>query len=479
MRFVFRGAKFIETDMLRQIDPAEIVASLRECLLVLTERLVVEYANDQFFNTFKVDQNETIGKPLTSLGNGQWNIESLIGTLDRILDHGEKIDDVEVDHVFENLGRRVMRLNARKTIRPGNGSRRILLAIEDVTAESDASTALERERLLSTGIVDTVREPLLVLDERLGIISASRAFYATFHVDPVETLGRRLDDLGNGQWAIPALLTLLREIVPQNTSVEDFEVRHHFPNIGERIIHLNARKVHREGNHTHMLLLAMQDITDRRRLEAEREAALDHARRLLEELNHRVMNSLSIIGGIIAMEARNLSDEECKRAFLRMRARVDAVGGLYKTLSRSGAVDQVNTRQYLSALISDLITSSGQPKPPDVQIDVIELPLSTRIAVPLGLIVNELATNSLKYAFSEQGGGRISVQLVAEGNTLQLSVFDNGGGIDPDARVDSGLGQKLTQAFTTQLSGKLITQSDESGTRHRLTFPHEPLENSS
>ena len=458
--------------MLRRIDPAEIVASLRESLLVLTEDLVVEYANDQFFATFEVNRDETVGATLSSLGNGQWNISALIGELDRILDHGHSVENVEVDHVFQHVGRRVMRLNARKTIRPGNGSRRILLAIEDVTAERDAAEALERERLLSTGIVDTVREPLLVLDERLGVISASRAFYATFQVDPAETVGRRLDDLGNGQWAIPALLELLTEIVPRNTTVEDFEVKHVFPKIGERTILLNARKVHREGNHTHMLLLAMQDITERRRLEAERAAALDHAERLLEELNHRVMNSLSMIGSIIALEARNLSDEACKTAFMRMRARVDAVGSLYKTLSRAGTVDQVNTRDYLTTLVKDLVASSGQAKPPALQIDVDELPLSTRVAVPLGLIVNELATNSLKYAFSEHGDGQLSVLLRAENETLQLAISDNGGGIDPDARVDSGLGQKLTEAFTTQLDGQMITESDETGTRHRLVFPH-------
>ncbi|MGR3565461.1 MAG: sensor histidine kinase [Heliomarina sp.] len=440
--------------------------------MVLTEDLVVEYANDRFFATFEVDRDETIGANLSSLGNGQWNIPTLIGALDRILDEGHKVEDVEVDHVFPHIGRRVMRLNARKTIRPGNGSRRILLAIEDVTAESDAAAALERERLLSKGIVDTVREPLLVLDEQLGIISASRAFYATFHVEPGETVGRKLDDLGNGQWAIPALLELLTDVVPRNTSVEDFEVKHVFPKIGERNILLNARKVHREGNHTHMLLLAMQDITERRRLEAERAAALDHAERLLEELNHRVMNSLSMIGGIIAMEARNLSDEDCKAAFTRMRARVDAVGKLYKTLSRAGAVDQVNTRQYLSSLIEDLIISSGHAKPPELKVDIVELPLSTRVAIPLGLIVNELATNSLKYAFSEEGGGHLSVLLGVENDMFQLSISDNGGGIDPNARVDSGLGQKLTEAFTTQLGGKMTTHSDETGTRHRLVFPH-------
>ena len=126
--------------MLRLIDPAEIVASLRESLLVLTEDLVVEYANDRFLRSFDVTAEDTLGTRLAALGNGQWNIPSLLAERDRIVSGGDEVEDFEVDHVFEKIGRRVMRLNARKTVRPGNGSRRILLVIEDVTAESDAAT---------------------------------------------------------------------------------------------------------------------------------------------------------------------------------------------------------------------------------------------------------------------------------------------------------------------------------------------------
>jgi chemotaxis protein methyltransferase CheR len=457
--------------MLRQLDPSEIVASLRESLLVLTEDPTVECANDRFLVTFAVDPDETIGPRLDALGNGQWDIPALTRELDRIVKDGNTVEDVEVDHVFEHIGRRVMQLNARKTVRPGYGSRRILVAIEDVTAASDFAAELERARLLATGIVDTIREPLLVLDERLAIVSASRAFYTSFRVTEPETLGRRLDDLGNGQWAIPELLTLLTEVVPRDSAVEDFEVRHSFPEIGERVIILNARKVFREGNHTHMLLLAMQDVTERRRMEAEREAALENAERLLEELNHRVMNSLSMIGGIIAMESRNLGEAGCKAAFDRIRARIGAVASLYRTLSRTGSVDTVMARIYLTALVEELTASSGEGKRLSLELDFAETPLSTRIAIPLGLIVNELVTNSLKYAYAARSGGRLSVALRIESDRMALSVADDGPGIDPQARVDSGLGQKLIAAFADQLEGKITTESGATGTRHDLSIP--------
>ncbi|WP_375256801.1 sensor histidine kinase [Citreimonas sp.] len=457
--------------MLRQIDPAEIVASLRESLLVLTEDLVVEYASERFLRTFGVEPGTTVGCKLASLGNGQWNIPALLDELGRIVSGGAEVEDFEVDHVFEQIGRRVMRLNARKTVRPGNGSRRILLAIEDVTAESDAATALERERLLSVGIVDTLREPLLVLDDKLTVVSASRSFYSTFQVDPGATIGRRLDDLGNGQWAIPALLDLLTDVVPRNTVVADFEVRHTFPDIGERIILLNARKVFREGNHTHMLLLAMQDVTWQRHMDEEREAALEQADRLLEELNHRVMNSLAMIGSVIALEARHLTDEACQAAFARMRSRIDAIASLYRSLSKARSVDTVAAQSYLTALVENVVASSSHAETLSVDFDIPDARLSNRIAVPLGLIVSELVTNSLKYAYQGRSEGQLGLRLSVEGQEMIVSVWDDGPGIDPNARVDSGLGQKLTQAFTTQLDGRMDVSSGASGTRHTLVLP--------
>jgi chemotaxis protein methyltransferase CheR len=241
--------------------------------------------------------------------------------------------------------------------------------------------------------------------------------------------------------------------------------------MGERIMLLNARKVYREGNATHMLLLAIQDVTERRRLEAEREAALAQAARLLEELNHRVMNSLAMIGSIISMEARNLTDEACEAAFARMRTRVDAVGNLYKTLSRSGSVDSVGTRDYLSALTENLVASSGRADELSLRLDIADLPLSTQVAVPLGLVVNELITNSLKYAYEGRARGLLSVMLRSEGEHMELMIADDGPGIDPGARVDSGLGQKLTSAFTSQLGGTMTIESDRTGTRHTLVIP--------
>ena len=115
-------------------------------------------------------------------------------------------------------------------------------------------------------IVDTVREPLLILDATLRVRSANRAFYQTFHVSPAETEGRLIYELGNGQWDIPDLRTLLEDIVPKSSVFDDFELEHTFPAIGRRVMLLNARKL-QAGHHGELLVLAMEDVTARKRAE--------------------------------------------------------------------------------------------------------------------------------------------------------------------------------------------------------------------
>jgi len=115
-------------------------------------------------------------------------------------------------------------------------------------------------------IVDTVREPLLILDASLRVQSANRAFYQTFHVSPAETEDRLIYELGNGQWDIPDLRTLLEDIVPKSSVFDDFELDHTFPVIGRRVMLLNARKL-QAGQHGELLVLAMEDVTARKRAE--------------------------------------------------------------------------------------------------------------------------------------------------------------------------------------------------------------------
>ncbi|MBA3386424.1 MAG: PAS domain-containing protein, partial [Chthoniobacterales bacterium] len=125
---------------------------------------------------------------------------------------------------------------------------------------------VEDLELYAQDIVDTVREPLLMLDTTLRVRSANRAFYQTFQVSSEETENRLIYELGNGQWDIPALRTLLDDVIPTSSVFNDFELEHTFPIIGRRVMLLNGRKL-RAGSHGELLVLAMEDVTARKRAE--------------------------------------------------------------------------------------------------------------------------------------------------------------------------------------------------------------------
>src|SRR5512132_1611691 len=290
-----------------------IVDTVREPLLILDATLRVQSANRAFYQTFHVSPVETEGRLIYELGNGQWDSPDLRTLLEDIVPKSSVFSDFELEHTFPVIGRRVMLLNARQ-LKAGNHGALMVLAMEDVTerrrAEEEVAKAaadLKAIETFSQNIVDTVREPLLMLDTTLRVHSANRAFYQTFHVSPEETENRLIYELGNGQWDIPALRTLLEDIVPKSSVFSDFELEHDFPGLGRRVMLLNARKL-QAGHHGELLVLAMEDVTERRRVEeevAKAKEASEMANRtkslFLANMSHELRTPLNAIVGYSEM----------------------------------------------------------------------------------------------------------------------------------------------------------------------------------
>ena len=133
-------------------------------------------------------------------------------------------------------------------------------------------------------IVETIREPLLVLDSNLKVILANQSFYDSFKVKPEDTVGQLIYDRGNKEWDIPKLRELLETILPEKTSFDNYEVEHDFATIGRRIMLLNARQIQRVSGKERIILLAIEDITERRRMEGEREILILKLQKALAEV---------------------------------------------------------------------------------------------------------------------------------------------------------------------------------------------------
>ena len=130
---------------------------------------------------------------------------------------------------------------------------------------------VEAARDYAEAIVETIREPLVVLDSKLRIITANRSFYKIFHVKKDETELKLIYKLGSGQWNHPKLRHLLEDVLPQKSFFQDFEIEQDFPDIGKRVVLLNARKIIQKSNKQPMILLAIEDITEKKQLEQQKD----------------------------------------------------------------------------------------------------------------------------------------------------------------------------------------------------------------
>ncbi len=172
-------------------------------------------------------------------------------------------------------------------------------------------------------ILGSIREPLVVLDPDLKVIKANPSFYLTFNVNPEQTEGTLIYDLGNRQWDIPKLRELLEEILPQNTKFNDFEVEHGFETIGRKIMHLNARRIYNEGNQTQLILLAIEDVTEREYYKRHLEEIVEQRTTELRIAREEALNSKHLAENALA-EIKQLTDQlEAERAYLQEEIKLE------------------------------------------------------------------------------------------------------------------------------------------------------------
>ena len=326
---------------------------------------------------------------------------------------------------------------------------------------------------LAHAIVDTVREPLVVLDQDLRVVAASRSFYLTFKVDADDTQGKLLYELGDGQWDIPKLSVLLGKIIPERGAMENYEVEHDFPSIGRRTMLLNARKVYYENGFTLHNLAWHRGHHAKARLENEKDDLIRQKEILLEELEHRVVNSLQIIASIIMLKARAVESEETRRHLEDAHNRVISVATVQKHLHGSAAKGTIEMGPYLATLCTALAQSMiGDNRSISIKFNGKGGNCKRRDAESIGLIVTELVINSLKHAFDETTkDGEIEVSYDVSGTDWQLGVSDNGSG-KPDgvfAQPKTGLGTGVVKALSKQLDAQVVTVSGALGTKVSVT----------
>ncbi len=219
---------------------------------------------------------------------------------------------------------------------------------------------------------------------------------------------------------------------------------------------------------------AQTELVERQQAEDHLRAALAEKEVLLKEIHHRVKNNLQIVSGLLQLQAQNVTDLPIVNALRESQNRVEAMSLIHKKLYTSRDLGQVDVADYIHSLASSLLTTYQiSPSMVELQVNVEPVILSLDQAIPCGLIINELVSNALKYAFPNSQPGKIYISLSQMGDELVLTIRDNGVGLPEniDWQGHQSLGLSLVHALATeQLEGTLTVESAE-GTAFRLSFP--------
>jgi two-component sensor histidine kinase len=324
---------------------------------------------------------------------------------------------------------------------------------------------------LTLAVIASSNAPILLLDGALLVLAASASFCRAFGVNPDAVAGRPLSELGAGEWDVPQLQSLLKATaaghanIAGHASIEAYEMDLKRPGQDDRRLVLNAQKLDYANEDHTRLILTVSDVTEARSEEKLKDDLLRKNAILLQELQHRVANSLQIIASVLLQSARRVQSDETRSHLHAAHHRVMSVAALQKQLAISSR-DNVRLRPYFNELCqtigASMIRDHDKLK---LAADCDDSTVRADVSVSLGLIVTELVINALKHGFPSDRGGKIDVVYRAHDAGWTLTVVDDGIGMpihNDNARP--GLGTSIIKALASQLHARIEVRDTDPGT---------------
>ena len=318
---------------------------------------------------------------------------------------------------------------------------------------------------LALAVIGSSTAPLVLLDGDLNVVAASASFFKAFQIDPTGAVGEPFLGLGDGEWQLPRLRSLLTATLSGAAAVEAYEIELKPGQPGALTLLLNARLLAYGDGQDVRLLLGITDVTEARASEKLKDDLLREKAILLQEVQHRVANSLQIIASVILQSARKSQSEETRTHLTDAHSRVMSVAALQQQLALS-RLGEVALKPYFDQLCvsvgASMIRDHDQLS---LHVDCDDTSVDADISVSLGLIVTELVINSLKHAFPGGRRGRITVSYQAHGPNWTLAVADDGVGMPTDAESRTpGLGTSIVEALANQLNARVQVVGGHPGT---------------
>lgn len=322
----------------------------------------------------------------------------------------------------------------------------VVITFSDISETKAAESAIDSARASSAGIVDTVRQPLVVLDAELRVISASRSFYRSFSVNPEETVGRQLGAVDDRHLDVPAMRGFLERLRAGETDIEDYEIEIDLPSTGRRSLLMSAQEIRRQPLAERQILVSLEDVTERHRVASALEAARQQAERanlaksrFLAAASHDLRQPLQTISLLQGILAKKLKDDDTLRLVAKLDETLGAMSGMLNTL--------LDINQLEAGIV--------EPERVDFRVNDMLEQLKTEFAyhtesrgldwrmVPCSLIVKsdprlleQMIRNLLSNAVKYTRRGKILLGCRRRGNKLRIEVWDTGVGI-PEEQIQA------------------------------------------
>ena len=253
---------------------------------------------------------------------------------------------------------------------------------------------------LALAVIANSTAPLLLLTGELTVIAASASFCHAFQLDPATIPNRPIRELGAGEWNIPQLSALLEATASGYAEINGYEIDLCRKDHEDQRLVLNAHKLEYGAGQSIRLLLSVSDVTAARQAEKLKDDMIKEKAVLLQELQHRVANSLQIIASVLMQSARKVQSEETRSHLYDAHQRVMSIAALQQQLAASKLANEVELRPYLTALCKSIGASMIRDHDTtSLNVAVDDSVRNADVSVSLGLIVTELVINALKHAF--------------------------------------------------------------------------------